>query len=316
MFGRRPDGRRVKHMDPIVQITPYLMPQRVDAQVYLQQKLDYEVLARYIAKKSSEGVKITFMQLLIAAYVRAVSQYPEVNRFIMNKQVYSRKELTSSFTILRDTQDGSIEETTCKIHFDPTDTIYDVAERVRNSIEANRSTETDDSTLKLAKVVMSIPFLPNVVVFFAKLLDRYGLLPKALIDAVPFHTGLFVTNMASIGMHSVYHHIYNFGNTGLFMSLGSVERTLTMDADGEIRRKRQLPVGITADERVCAGAMYAKLFAVMLNHLNHPELLETPPESVRYDPGCEYHVAKPHRGDQPEAPAVVVSACQPQRAML
>ena len=42
MFGRRPDGKRLKHLDPIVQITPYLMPMRCDAQVFLQHNLDYE----------------------------------------------------------------------------------------------------------------------------------------------------------------------------------------------------------------------------------------------------------------------------------
>lgn len=40
------------------------------------------------------------------------------------------------------------------------------------------------------------------------------------MDALPFHTSLFVTNMASIGMTRVYHHIYNFGDTTMFLSLG------------------------------------------------------------------------------------------------
>ena len=61
MFGHRPDGRRVKKMDPIVQITPYLMPMRCDAQVFLEHKADYEKMSRYIARKSQEGQKITFM---------------------------------------------------------------------------------------------------------------------------------------------------------------------------------------------------------------------------------------------------------------
>lgn len=34
MFGFRPDGRRVSSIDPIVGITPYLMPMRCDAQVF------------------------------------------------------------------------------------------------------------------------------------------------------------------------------------------------------------------------------------------------------------------------------------------
>ena len=82
MFGRRADGRRVKKLDPIVQMTPYLMPMRCDAQVFLEHKADYEKLSRYIVAKSREGQKVTFMQILVAAYVRAISRNPEVNRFI------------------------------------------------------------------------------------------------------------------------------------------------------------------------------------------------------------------------------------------
>ncbi|MBQ8537614.1 MAG: 2-oxo acid dehydrogenase subunit E2 [Clostridia bacterium] len=304
MFGRRPDGRRVKNMDPMVQITPYLMPQRVDAQVVLLKKLDYEVMSRSVAQKNAEGVKITFMHILMAAYERGVSQVPEANRFVVNKQVFSRTELTSSVTILRDTKDGSVEETTCKVFFDPSDTIYDVAARVGKITEENRSTDSDDATLKLAKTVMSIPLLPNIVVGLAKLLDRYGLLPKVVLDMLPFHTGLFVANMASIGMNAVYHHIYNFGNTTLFMGMGRVEREVVMDPKGNVRNKRIMPVGICADERVCAGAVFGQLFQVMLDHLKHPEKLELPPEKVVYDPGCEYHVAKPENVFVPEKETV------------
>ena len=55
MFGYRPDGRRISSIDPIVRITPYLMPMRCDAQVFLQHKLDYEKMARYIAAQSAKG---------------------------------------------------------------------------------------------------------------------------------------------------------------------------------------------------------------------------------------------------------------------
>lgn len=293
MFGYRAEGRRFKHKDPIIQATPYFMPQRCDAQVFLQQELDYETLARYIADQSAKGNKITFMQLIIAAYVRGVSQYPEINRFVMNKQLYSRKELSVSFAVLRDTQDDSIEETTVKLFFDPTDTIFDVAQRINEAVTANRPMEESNFTLKFARFMLSVPVLPNAVMGLVKLMDRYGLLPKVLIDASPFHAGMWITNMASIGMHSVYHHIYNFGNSSLFLSMGTVERKVAMTPDGKVVRKRVLPIGATADERVCAGAMYARLFATILHLLNHPEELETPPATVRFDPRCEYHVPKP-----------------------
>ena len=67
MFGHRPDGKRLKNMDPIIRITPFLMPMRCDAQVFLEHKMDYEKAARYIAEKNRQGERITFMQIIAAA---------------------------------------------------------------------------------------------------------------------------------------------------------------------------------------------------------------------------------------------------------
>lgn len=293
MFGHRPEGRRARDIDPIVQITPYLMPMRCDAQVFLDHDVEYEPLMRYIAQKSREGVKITFMEILIACFVRGVSQTPEVNRFIMNKQYYDRRELTASFTLLMDTKDGSFEENAVKVFFDPSDTIFDVSARVKQVITKNRDPEDAGFAVSLCNFALKIPFLPTVLVALVRLLDRYGLAPKAFLDALPFHTSAFVVNMASIGMTRVYHHIYNFGNTSLFFSMGNPRRSYTVDAGGNVVRKCTLPIGITADERVCGGAVYAKLFATMKRCLAHPEELENPPEQVFYNKGAEYHVPKP-----------------------
>lgn len=295
MFGFRPEGRRVKKMDPIVQITPYLMPMRCDAQVFLDYDVDYDPLMRYIAQKSREGTKITFMEIVIAAFVRAVSQVPEINRFVMNKQFYNRRELTVSFTLLMETGDDSIKENAVKIFFDPSDTIFDVSARIKTAVEANRREETSGFVLNLASALLKVPLLPNLVVGLVRLLDRYGLCPKALLDGLPFHTSMYITNNASIGLMRVYHHIYNFGNTSLFFGMGVPKRFNTVDAKGNVVRKCQLPIGITVDERVCAGAVYAKFFAVMKQCILHPETLETPPEHVYYNQGAEYHVAKPGR---------------------
>lgn len=292
MFGRRCDGRRLKDVDPIVQVTPYLMPMRCDAQVFLEHKLDYEMLTRYIAEKGQQGEKITFMQVIIAAYVRAVSQHPEINRFIMNKQYYSRLNCTVSFTMLLDPQDHDSHETTVKLKFDPTDTIFDVRDRMNAEVAANRGTESKNFADKLAAVALSVPGLPTVMAALVRLLDRYGLLPAALVDGLPFHTGMFITNNASIGLHHVWHHIYNFGSTSVFMGMGKPLREAVVEADGKVRMKRWLPIGVTVDERVSSGAHYAGFFADMLRALNNPASLEVPPESVRYDKGAEYHVEK------------------------
>lgn len=287
MFGKRADGFLVRTDDPIMALTPYLMPMRCDAQVMLNLKLDYEKMARYIVAKGAEGYKMTFMDIVFAAYVRTVSQIPELNRFIANKRMYARKELAISFVVLKDTQDGSVMENTAKCKFDPRDTIFDVAARTAEAIELSRKEEADNSTLKVAKLLMN-PFLATIIVAAGRILDRYGLLPKTIIEASPFHTSLFFTNMASIGMPSVNHHIYNFGTTSLFLSIGSVERTIGLGSDGKPQRKRLLPVGITADERVCAGMVYAKMVAMVSRYFENPALLEAPPEKVFFDQGHSY----------------------------
>ena len=291
MFGFRPDGRRVKDIDPVVRITPYLMPMRCDAQVFLQHKADYELMARYIAKKGAEGEKITFMQIIIAAFVRTISQHPEINRYIINKQFFSRNCCSVSFTMLKEQQNPDAGETAVKIKFDPMDTIFDVRDRMNAVIEASRGVENQNFVDKLVKLLFAVPGLPTAIVGLVRLLDRYGLCPGALLDELPFHTSMYITNNASIGLHHVNHHIYNFGSTSLFFGMGTVERVTVMEK-GAARMKRLLPIGITADERVCSGAHYAQFFSTMNHLLNHPEELEVPPETVRYDPRCEYHVPK------------------------
>ena len=292
MFGRRPDGKRLGKIDPFVKITPYLMPMRCDAQVFLQHRMDWESMTRYIGRQMQEkNEKLTHMQIIVAAYVRAVSQNPEVNRFIMNKQYFARNNCSVAFTILRSPQDADQGENVVRIQFDPTDTIYDVRDRMIAAINASRGEQTDGFLDKLLNFLFAVPGLATGIVGLMRLLDRYGIAPKALIDAIPLYVGMYITNNASIGLHHVNHHIYNFGNVSMFFGMGLVEKIAVVE-NGETRMKRYLPMGITADERVCSGAHYARFFALMEQYLDHPELLEKPPESVRYEPGVEYHEKK------------------------
>ena len=291
MFGRRPDGKRVKKLDPIIRMTPYLMPMRCDAQVFLEHKADYEKLSRYIVSKSQGGQKITFMQIIVAAYVRAVSRHPEVNRFIFNKQYFARNNCSVSYTVLKDPQDTNSNEDAVRIYFDLTDTVFDVRDRMNDAVEKSRKAENGGFVIKLASALLSVPGLATTVVGLVRLLDRYGIPPRVLVRELPFYSGMFITNNGSIGLHHPLHHIYNFGNVSLFFGMGSILKEAVVEA-GKPRMRRVLPIGITADERVCSGAHYAGFFFDMIHFLDHPEELEVPPEEVHFDQGVEYHVPK------------------------
>ena len=292
MFGKRPDGIRVKGIDPVMQITPYVMPMRCDAQVFLKHRADMEAMSKYVRQqKKDKNEQISYMQIIVAAYIRAISRNPEVNRFIMNKQLFARNNCSVAFTILKDPRDADKGESVVKIKFDLTDTIYDVRDRMEASVAANRGDQPAGFVDKLLTGLFAVPGLATLVVGAVRLLDRYGLAPAILMEELPFYVGMYITNTASIGLHDVNHHIYNWGNVGLFFGMGITEKVAVVE-NGETRMKRYLPIGITADERVCSGAHYARFFADMRRYLDHPELLEAPPESIRFDKGCEYHEPK------------------------
>ncbi len=292
MFGRRPDGRRINKIDPVMKITPYVMPMRCDAQVFLKHRADLEAMSRYIRRQKAEkNEQISYMQIVVAAYVRAVSRHPEVNRFIMNKQLFARNNCSAAFTILKNPANADDGEAVVKIKFDLTDTIYDVRDRMAAAVAANRGDQPGGFVDRLLRFLFAVPGLATIVVGLVRFLDRYGLAPGVLMEELPFYVGMYITNTASIGLHDVNHHLYNWGNVGLFFGMGTPEK-VAVNENGEIRMKRTLPIGITADERVCSGAHYGRFFSDMKRYLDHPELLEVPPEKIRFDQGLEYHEPK------------------------
>ena len=292
MFGRRPDGRRIDGIDPVMKITPYVMPMRCDAQVFLKHRADLEAMSRFIRKEKAEkNEKISYMQIIVAAYVRAISRNPEVNRFIMNKQLFARNNCSAAFTILKNPSNADDGEAVVKIKFDLSDTLYDVRDRMEAAVAANRGDAPPSFVDKLLSFLFAVPGLATVIVGLVRLLDRYGLAPGILMEELPFYVGMYVTNTASIGLHDVNHHLYNWGNVGLFFGMGTPEKVAVVE-NGETRMKRWLPIGITADERVCSGAHYGRFFADMKRYLDHPELLTEPPEKIRFDGDNEYHEPK------------------------
>ena len=281
MFGKRPDGSRVKGIDPIVQFTPYIMPHRYDAMVNTKQELDFDQMTRYIRDKRREGYQVTHMGMIIAAYIRMLCDYPEMNRFVVNSKLYARNHFCVSFVTLRKTPDDSVEESLCKVYFNLDDTIFDVSARLAEAIEKARVPEAVNSTDALARTLMKVPYLPNFIVFLARHLDNHGLMPRIIHEASPFHTGLFISNMASLGMNYIYHHIYDFGTTSLFITMGKTEQKIYLNNDGTGRSKRVMPVGVVIDERIASGGIFARMFSLVVKYLNNPELLESPPDHIK-----------------------------------
>ncbi len=262
----RPDGKRVKDLPAIQAAIPYIMPRRYDAQNYITQYADMEPLKKYVQKKRREGVRLSYMELILAAYYKAAQKHPRINRFIMNSKVYQRNHFCVSFVILKKRADGTPDETTLKIYFEEGDDVISIHNKIEAAVEKNRVATHNNRTDKFASFMLSLPILPKLVVNLALFLDRINLLPRFIIDLSPFHTSLFITNLASINTRAIYHHCYEFGTTGVFVALGKPET--------DVSGRKVLPLKVVMDERICTGHNYASFFFDMQRYLKNPELLE------------------------------------------
>ncbi len=283
MFGFRPDGKVVNgQIDPTIKLVPFIMRRRNDSQVFYKIFVNSAPIDKYIGEVRRNGTTLSAMTILIAAYVRTLAELPVMNRFVVNKQIYDRNEIAIAFTILKSNTKENSEETTVKLFFEPGETLSQINKKITDAINENKPVTNKSSIDKLVSGLLSLSFLTNAGVLTCMFLDRYGLLPKPVINLSPFHSSLFVSNMASIGMDAIYHHIYNFGTTSAFMGIGKKQRRLKISARGEAVTESCYPVGIVIDERIATGAQYALFFNIMKRYLKNPELLE-----LALDEKCE-----------------------------
>lgn len=276
MFGFRNDGKKLKHVDPILRMTSYIMPKRYDAMVNYKGTLRCENIDQFIKeKRENENIKFTYMDIIIAGIVRMYATRPKMNRFIMNGNIYARNKIYISFVVKKElTDDGA--ETTVKLEFDGTENIYDVKQKIEEAIAENKKNiESKNDTDKYVKSLLRIPnFILNFVMGCLRFGDRHGMLSKKLVKLSPFHSSCFLTNMKSISCDYVYHHLYDFGTTGLFVAMGKEHLEPVVDSvTDELAVGKVMHLGVVIDERLCDGLYNSKSIKVGMRYFQNPHLL-------------------------------------------
>ena len=109
------------------------------------------------------------------------------------------------------------------------------------------------------------------------------MLPNFVLEASPFHTSIFLTNLGSIGIDSIYHHIYNFGTTSIFIAMGKKRKQRVINKDGKIVERKFMKLRFVADERIADGYYLSVALKYIVSLFEHPEVLENPPEKVEVD---------------------------------
>ncbi len=273
MFGHRSDGKKIKKLTPIFKIMPCVMLDRADSQVYFKQDIALKYLDEYIDRKAKEGIRLSYMNIIYAAIVRIIGERPRLNRFAMNGALYQRDKIYVSLVIKKSLTDDGVE-TPLKLPFNGDENIFEIKEKLDAAIEKNKDIEVSNKTDKLVSILSAIPSgLIRAIVKFLMFLDKHGVMPKKIIEASPFHTSVFLTNVGSLGIDSIYHHIYNFGTTSMFFSMGKKKKSYIYE-DEEFKEEKCITLAFVGDERICDGYYYASSFKLLSKYLKKPELLE------------------------------------------
>ena len=283
-WGDRNDGRRLRSLSAIFTVSPYIMVERNDASNFIKDSIEITEIEKYIREKRKQGLtNFGIMHVIIAAYVRAVASYPGINRFIGGQKIYSRDYVEVNMSIKKE-MITSAPDTVIKVRFSPSDTAEDIYRKMNDKIEEVKNTPLDSSFDGLARAINYIPgILLKFVVFMLKMLDYFGLLPRALTRLSPFHGSMFITSMGSLGIPPIYHHLYNFGNVPVFCSFGCKRSARELNADGEVVFKKYVDWTWVTDERICDGFYFATALKTIKRTLIHPEKLDFPPEKVERD---------------------------------
>ena len=284
-WGDRCDGRRIRSLAAMDQVSPYIMVTRNSSTNSFEEAFEISNVDRYIRQKRREGLSsFGIMHVFLAGYCRALAKYPGLNRFISGQKVYSRGDDIQFCLTVKKEMSTTSPETVIKVHLSPNDTAYDVYNKVNAEIAKAKDTPLDSGFDNTAHALMLVPgvFL-KFLVWLLKTMDYFGLLPKFLLEISPFHGSIFFTSMGSLGIPPIYHHLYDFGNLPVFGSFGCKRKAVEVLEDGTVVERKYVDFKFTLDERIVDGYYYATFFKHFKRVIARPEVLDNPPEVINKD---------------------------------
>ena len=236
----------------------------------------------YIAKKKLEGKTYAYQDIIIAALVRVFYLRPRLNRFVYSGVFYQRNWVDIAIAMQKNLRTGE-QETTIKCRFTGRETLDEV--KAVLDAEQTRAMTGSNGTDKFTGGPGNLP-IPMVRALIKTIytFDRWGWLSeKFMYTTSPFHSSIFFSNMKSIHLGPVWHHLYNFGNCGLFCSLGKDE-VKPVVVDGKLTAANALELAITEDERFIDGLTFAHVLKTLNRMCSDLTVLErrAEPDEIMY----------------------------------
>lgn len=260
----RRDGKRVKEMDAMHALMPYIKPDRCDSDVFINQKLDVTELVNYYEKMKNNDKDLTYFHLFITLIAKTIYNRPLLNRFIVNKKYYDRNDVLIAFTAKVNYEDTS-KEILKVIKIEPEDNLFTIKDKTLKAVNDVRNAK-EEGTNNIMSIVSKLPtFLMSLIVRIVKFMDKHDLLPMSLINDNLYYSTCIVSNLGSIKSGAIYHNLTNFGTSSILATIGEIK-----EEDGKMLAE----FGINIDERIADGVYFVKSVKLMQDILNNPKCLE------------------------------------------
>ncbi len=275
IFRDRPDGTALK-VPNFKKLNPYMFPTRDESVLFCTDRFNMdeaiEMLLEVNRGKQPED-RINLFHIILTSLLRTIAERPILNTFVAGQRYYRRNEILFSFVAKKDLTDEG-EESIVRISLKPNDSLQDVARKIREAVVHGKS-EAGNKTEKEIDIVMALP-RPFIKAFIwtYKFLDYHNLLPGFMIKTDPIYSTAFFTNLGSIGMDTIYHHLYNWGTCSIFISVGKLKKgPLYETRSGIVKVTNVMDMKITLDDRVADGVYYGNSLRLFKNYIEHPRQL-------------------------------------------
>ncbi len=283
-MGDRKEGRLLRSLPGFAKFIPYIMPQRNDRYIHYEEAFEVTQLDRMLRKLRVDGYKgIGILHFLIAAYIRGISRMPGINRFVVGRRIYARNNIEVVMTVKRALSIDATE-TTIKVVFEPTDTVLDVYRKMNEKIDEIKSSEENNGTEDVADLIARLPrFLIRFALTMLRVMDYFGWIPQSLLNVSPFHGSMIITDLGSLRIGPIYHHIYNFGTLPAFIAFGAKRHAYELNRRGEMVDRKYVDCKFVLDEGIVDGHYWAQMLLAYRYMFEHPEILLSPPSKVVED---------------------------------
>ncbi len=278
--GDRWDAWRIRGLDPMHVMMPYMFGNRTDNEAVLGEVMDLTEVDKYLAKKNAQNpeFKYTWFHFIAAALSKALLLRPKMNYFIAGGHYYERKKIIVAFNVKRKFSDDG-EEALAKFILDPEggSPMEQVHGYVQQFVTKVRGSSEGVGVDDILKFLSHMPrFIWRLISWCLRRLEYYGIYPKALALDDPCYSSIYLSNLGSIQMNADYHHLFNWGTISFFVTIGQKKTRPFFKEDGSYEMRNTIKLGLTIDERIADGYYFAKTLRLVRKMFEHPELLDLP----------------------------------------